>query len=303
MLDKTVPFGFVLLWSSSFIAARVGLRHLSPLLFVAIRMAACSVVLVLLMLALRRSWRPLRGVWLHLAFAGVLLNGVLLMTAHVAMVRIGAAPIALVQTLNPLLTALLAWPVLGERLRAQQWLGLALGAFGVVLVVGLAAARSHAELNGLLLAAAGVVGLCGGTLYYRRFCLTAPMLEGTTVQFVACTVVCGLSTWLFETPHADWTPGAVTAVAWNAGGVSLGGMVLYFVMLKRGSAARATANFYLVPGTAGLLAWVLLGETLSQLAVLGLVVSSIGCWLVNWRPAPALRSSSATTSPSSSSPR
>jgi drug/metabolite transporter (DMT)-like permease len=290
MLDQVAPFGFVLLWSSSFIAARVGLRHLSPLLFVAMRMALCAMVLVLLMLGLRRSWRVLRGVWLHCAVAGVLLNGVLLMTAHVALVRVGAAPIALVQTLNPLLTAVLAWPLLGERLRPQQWLGLALGASGVVLGVGLAAARSPAALNGLLLTVAGVIGLCAGTLYYGRFCRSVPMLEGTTVQFLSCTVVCGLCTWLFETPHVDWSLPALVSIGWNAVGVSLGGMVLYFVMLTRGSAARAAANFYLVPGTAALLAWVLLGESLSALAILGLVVSSVGCWLVNRRPDLAQRS-------------
>jgi drug/metabolite transporter (DMT)-like permease len=58
-------------------------------------------------------------------------------------------------------------------------------------------------------------------------------------------------------------------------------MALYFVMLVRGSAARATANFYLVPGTAALMAWALLGERLAVLTVVGLVVSSIGCWLVS----------------------
>jgi drug/metabolite transporter (DMT)-like permease len=284
MLDRLAPFGFVLLWSSSFIAARVGLRHLTPLLFVAVRMWICAAVLVALMLLRRRSWSALRGVWLHCAVAGVLLNGVLLMTAHVAMVHAGAAPIALIQTLNPLLTALLAWPLLGEPLRIQQWVGLALGASGVVLVVGLAAAHSPAELNGMLLTVVGVVGLSGGTLYYGRFCRGVPMLEGTTVQFLACAVVCGLCAMLFEVPHADWTPAAMAAVAWNAVGVSLGGMVLYFVMLTRGSAARASANFYLVPGIAALMAWLLLGEALSPLAVLGLIVSSIGCWLVNWRP-------------------
>jgi len=90
--------------------------------------------------------------------AGVLTNSVLLLTAHYAMVHTGAAQIALVQTLNPLLTALFAWPLLGERLQPLQWLGLCLGAAGVVLVVGLAAMRSPVELNGLLLTAGGVVG-------------------------------------------------------------------------------------------------------------------------------------------------
>jgi drug/metabolite transporter (DMT)-like permease len=73
------------------------------------------------------------------------------------------------------------------------------------------------------------------------------------------------------------------ATLWNAVGVSLGSMVLYLLMLTRGTAARATANFYLVPGTAAMLAWLLLGETLTALTVLGLAVSSVGCWLVGRR--------------------
>jgi drug/metabolite transporter (DMT)-like permease len=283
MLLRVAPFVFVLLWSSSFIAARVGLRHLTPLLFVAIRMVFAAAVLVAVMTALRRPWRALAGTWAHCAVAGVLTNSVLLMTAHVAMVHVDAAPIALIQTLNPLLTALLAWPLLGERLTPSQWLGLVLGAAGVMLIVGLAAVRSPLELNGLLLTAAGVVGLCSGTLYFGRFCRGVPILEGTTVQLLAAAVACVGATVLFETPRADWTEGAIAAVLWNAAAVSLGGMALYYLMLAHGTAARATANFYLVPGTAALMAWALLDERLSSLTVVGLVVSSVGCWMVSGR--------------------
>jgi drug/metabolite transporter (DMT)-like permease len=253
------------------------------MLFVTVRLALAATVLVAVMAALRRPWRRLAGRSGHLAVAGVLTNGVLLLTAHYAMVHVGAAQIALVQTLNPLLTALLAWPLLGERLRSLQWLGLFLGAAGVVLVVGLAAMRSPVEVNGLLLTAGGVVGLCAGTLYFGRFCRGVPILEGTTVQLLAAAAACSVATAVLETPHAEWTWPAFAAVAWNAGAVSLGGMALYYLMLARGSAARATANFYLVPGTAALLAWALLGEGLSALTVTGLVVSSVGCWLVRRR--------------------
>jgi drug/metabolite transporter (DMT)-like permease len=283
MLLRVVPFTFVLLWSSSFIAARVGLRNVTPLLFVAVRMVFAAAVLLGVMLVLRRSWRPLAGRWMHCAVAGVLTNSVLLMTAHYAMVHVGAAQIALVQTLNPLLTALLAWPLLGERLRPLQWLGLLLGAAGVVLIVGLAATHSPLELNGLLLTAAGVVGLCSGTLYFGKFCRGVPILEGTTVQLLAAAAACVAATAAFETPHADWTESVIAAVLWNAAAVSLGGMALYYLMLVRGTAARATANFYLVPGTAALLAWTLLDERLSVLTVVGLAVSSVGCWMVSRR--------------------
>ena len=87
MLDRLAPFGFVLLWSSSFIAARVGLRHLTPLLFVTVRMWVCAAVLVAAMLVLRRPWGVLRNVWLHCAVAGVLMNAVLLLVAAVFFVK------------------------------------------------------------------------------------------------------------------------------------------------------------------------------------------------------------------------
>ena len=283
LLLRLAPFGFMLLWSSSFIGARVGLRHVTPLLFVEVRLCLSAALLVLAMLLLRRPWTALRGKWLHCAVAGVLVNTVLLDPAHVAMTRMNAAPIALIQTLNPLLTAVLAWPLLGERLRPRQVLGLVLGTAGVVLIVGLAAAQSAVQLDLLLLSGMGVVGLVGGTLYFARFCRGVPMLEGAMVQFLAAAVAGLLAMLLFETPHGDWAAPAIAAMAWNAIGVSLGSMVLYLLMLARGSAARATATFYLVPGTAALLAWALLGETLSPLTVLGLVVSSVGCWLVRRR--------------------
>jgi drug/metabolite transporter (DMT)-like permease len=279
------PFLFVLLWSSSFITAKAGLRYLSPLLFVAIRLVACAVVLTVLMLLLRQSWRPLAA-WkrLHCAISGALLNAIGLMAPHVGLMTTPAAQIALVQSLTPLLTAILGMMLLRERLRMGQWLGLALGVAGVALVVGEAALESPARFQGLLLAFVGVLGLVAGTLYFGRFCRGVPLLPGATAQFLSAATVASLGAWLLETPHADWTQTAVAAVAWNTVMVSLGGMGLYSAMLVRGTVARASANFYLVPGTAALLAWLLLGERLSALALFGLITASVGCWLVNARP-------------------
>ncbi len=279
------PFLFVLLWSSSFIAAKAGLRHLSPLLFVAIRLMACAFVLTVLMLLLRQSWRPLAGwKWLHCAIAGALLNAIGLMAPHVGLLTAPAAQIALVQSLTPLLTALLGMMLLHEHLRLGQWLGLAFGMAGVALVVGEAALESTARFQGLVLAFVGVLGFVAGTLYFGRFCRGVPLLPGATAQFLSAAAVASLGAWLLETPRADWTGGAIAAVAWNTIMVSLGGMWLYYLMLVRGTVARVTANFYLVPGTAAVLAWLLLGERLSYLAIIGLITASVGCWLVSARP-------------------
>jgi drug/metabolite transporter (DMT)-like permease len=288
VLVRFAPLLFVLLWSSSFITAKTGLRHLSPLLFVAIRLAGCAVVLLAAMLLLRRSWKPLAG-WklLHCAIAGALLNAVGLMAPHVGLLTAPAAQIAVVQSLTPLLTATFGFVLLRERLRKTQWLGLALGLVGVGLVVGQAALESTGRFEGLVLAFVGVLGLVAGTLYFGRFCRGMPLLPGATAQFLSAAFVASLGAWLLETPYADWTATTVAAVAWNTVMVSLGGMGLYSAMLVRGTVARTSANFYLVPGTVAVLAWVLLGERPSPLAIIGLIVAFLGCWLVNAGPIPA----------------
>jgi drug/metabolite transporter (DMT)-like permease len=288
-LNNAAPLLFVLLWSSSFLGTRVGLRHMSPLWFVALRMILAASILSATMAVLRRPWNLSRAGWVHCAVAGVSTQAILLMTAHVAMTHIEAAPIALIQTLNPLLCALLAWPLLGERLRPVQMLGLLLGFAGVLLILGLAALNSRAELPGLLWAVAGVCSLSGGTLYYRRFCREVPALSGATAQFLASAMACTLSALLLETFWTDWNPGAFAGIAWNTIAVSMGGMALYFLMLTYGTAARATVNFYLVPGVSSILTWAVLGERLTPIMVLGLVISSIGCWLVGRRTQPARR--------------
>ncbi len=265
MFIRLAPLLFVLLWSSSFIGAKIGLRHVTPLLFVAVRLVGCAIVLLAAMAVLRRSWRPLAGwKWLHCAVA---------------------AQIALVQSLTPLLASVFGVAILHERLRSKQWSGLALGFAGVGLVVGQAALESATRFEGLALAFVGVIGLVSGTLYFGRFCRGVPLLPGATAQFVSAAIVSATGAWLLETPHADWTGPTIMSTAWNTIMVSLGGMGLYFVMLTRGSAARTTSNFYLVPGTAAVLAWVTIGERLSPLAIAGLVVASAGCWLVNAAPA------------------
>jgi drug/metabolite transporter (DMT)-like permease len=285
MLVRYAPFLFVLLWSSSFIAAKAGLQHFSPLLFVAIRLAGCAIVLVTAMVVLRRSWRPLSGWrWLHCAIAGALLNAAGLMAPHVGLLLAPAAQIALVQSLTPLLTAVLGVALLHESLRARQWYGLALGVAGVGLVVGQAALENAARFEGLVLAFVGVIGLVSGTLYFGRFCRGVPLLPSATMQFVSAAVVSALGAWWLETPRAEWVYAGIAAIAWNTIMVSLGGMGLYFAMLAKGTAARTTSNFYLVPGTAAVLAWVILGERLSPFAIMGLIVASAGCWLVNAAP-------------------
>lgn len=271
---------FILLWSSSFVTARVGLRLVSPLLFVGVRLVAAAALLALAAVVGRHSWQTLRGRWHHLAVAGALVNGLTLSAFHVGMVTENVAVMALVQSLSPMLIAVSAVPLLGERLRPWQWIGLILGTVGVAMVVAPRALESEAGWRAIALGLLGVCGLAGGTIYFRRFCQDVPLLIATTVQVAAGAVLtCGLAV-AFERMHAVWTFPAVTSVVWNVLVVSIGAMALYYYMLTHGTAGRVAANFYLVPGTVALLAWLLLGERLTPSAVLGFAIASAGVFLV-----------------------
>src|SRR3546814_320160 len=186
-------------------------------------MASCAVVLLALMLALRRSWRPLGGWrWLHCGIAGALVNGLGLMAPHVGLQYAPTAQIALVQSLTPLLTAALGVVLLHEHLRPWQWAGLVLGVIGVGLVVGQAAVQSPIRFEGLAIAFLGVVGLVSGTLYFGRFCRGVELLPGALAQFTAAAVVTGIAACVLEAPRAEWVPVAFAALAWNTLATSLG---------------------------------------------------------------------------------
>jgi drug/metabolite transporter (DMT)-like permease len=90
----------VLLWSSSFVSTRAALNYASPLTFITLRLTLCAVVLIAIMAVTRQRLAPLSGKWQHCAVAGALINGIMLASSHWGIVRTGAAPLALVQTLN-----------------------------------------------------------------------------------------------------------------------------------------------------------------------------------------------------------
>jgi drug/metabolite transporter (DMT)-like permease len=279
-VSAIAPYLFILLWSSSFVTARVGLRFVSPLLFVGVRLVAAGALLGVAVALSRRARESLRGRWAHLAVAGALVNGVTLSAFHVGMVTENIAVMALIQSLSPMLIALSAVPLLGERLRSGQWLGLVLGTIGVAMVVAPHAVGDPAGWRAILLGFLGVAGLAGGTVYFRRFCADVPLLPATAVQVAAGALLTLAAMAAFERPHAVWTAAAVTTVLWNVAAVSIGAMALYYYLLTHGTAGRVAANFYLVPVTVAIVGWAFLDEPLTRLAVLGFVIASSGVFLV-----------------------
>ena len=283
-LSLALPVAFALLWASSYVTSRIGLEDISPLLFVAIRLVIAAPVMFLLCETILREKVPAITQWTHLLVGGALVHGVTLCAAHVALQTLNAAPLALVHAFHPVLTAAIAVPLLKEQFSAWQWLGMGIGLGGVAIAFPL----STTEGNVVGLVLLSLLGLTGGTLYLKRFAPQVAPFPSTAVQFVGGAVLSALAVVLFEQPSANWTPSLVAMMSWNTVLVSIVGMTIYGLMLMRGEAGRAASAFFIVPGTAALLGWVFLNQTLSPVGLAGLALATFGVWLV-WRRPPEAR--------------
>ncbi len=269
---------FVLLWSTGFVGAKYGLPYAEPFTFLALRLAIAAVLLALAAVAMRT--RITRDQATRAAVSGLLLHGAYLGGVFWAISRgIPAGVSSVVVSLQPVLVASLALPLLGERLRRPQWLGLVLGVTGVALVV---APRLGGELTtaGIVACLIALVGGTGGTLWQKRHGDGIPLLWGTAVQYATATVVLGALSLATEHQRIQWTGEFVGALVWLVLGLSLGAVLLLLWLLRRGSASSVSSLLYLVPPATAVEAYLLFDERLSALSLVGVAVTVVGVALV-----------------------
>ena len=277
-----VPLLFVVLWSTGFIGAKLGLPDCEPLTLLSLRYGAVLVLMGAIAFATRAPWPATPAQWLHIGVSGLLIHGVYLGGVFSA-IRLGlpAGVTALVVGLQPVLTALGAGLFLRERVRMTQWAGLVLGLAGVVLVVAHKVAGSGGPAAAALLvpAVTALVGITAGTLYQKRFCPSFDLRTGSVVQFLPSLVATALVAWRSETMVVHWTPAFIFALGWLVLVLSLGAVSLLNVLNRSGSAVNVASLFYLTPPVTALIAWAMFGETLTGLALAGMAVTVFGVWL------------------------
>ncbi len=276
---RFVPLLFVVLWSTGFIGAKLGLPDAEPLTLLSLRYAAVLLLMGAVVVLTRAPWPRTKRECMHIAVSGLLVHAVYLGGVFTA-IRLGlpAGVTALVVGLQPVLTALGAGLFLHERVRPTQWAGLALGLAGVVLVV------AHKVGGGAVVAllapaVLALVGITAGTLYQKRFCPSFDLRTGSLIQFLPCLLVTAFVAWRSETMVVHWTPAFLFALGWLVLVLSLGAVSLLNVLIRSGSAVNVASLFYLTPPTTALIAWAMFGETLTGLALAGMGLTVFGVWL------------------------
>lgn len=277
-----MPGLFVLLWSTGFIGAKLGLPYAEPFTFLALRFASAAALLLLLTLIARAPWPKSWTEAAHIAVAGLLLHAVYLGGVYAAIYYgVEAGVSALIVSIQPLLVAAAAGPLLAERVSRLQWLGLALGVAGVALVVWRKLELGLGTPFGVTLALVGLLGITAGTLYQKRFCSSMPLRGGTAIQLGAAAAATGLAALLLESRTVDWTGEFVFAFAWLVIVLSLGAFVLLYVLIRQGAAARVSSLFFLVPPCTAVIAYFLFDERFGPVALAGMALATLGVALVN----------------------
>jgi drug/metabolite transporter (DMT)-like permease len=275
-----IPIFFVLLWSTGFIVAKFGLPYAPPLTFLMIRCALAVCVLVPMVLIWKAQWPRGMAVF-HIAAAGLLLQAGYLSGVWCA-IKLGmpAGLSALIVGMQPILTAAAA-PLIGEKVRPRQWLGLLCGLTGVALVVVAKIKLVGLSPWAIAFSLFALFSITIGTMYQKRFCPRFDLRSGTVIQFSATVLALLPLAIIFEhfsipMTTVDWTPRFVGALLWSVLALSIGAIFLLFELLRRSDATQVTSLLYLTPPTTAIMAWLAFGEIFNVLGIAGMALAVLG---------------------------
>ena len=273
---------FVLIWSTGFIVARGTVPYGAPELILSVRMTLTA--LLLGFVAWRAGQRLPRGkrLMLHLA-AGAMLHGVYLTVSWWAVYNgMPAGIMSLLGALQPLMVAVAGAFLLGDRLLARGWAGLAIAIAGVVCVLLPTIEKSGAGAVPILPAIAGllaVIAMAAGTLVQRGsmagdgiWISGAVQNAGGAIVPIAAALIMGEARW-------DGAPLLWLGLAWSVLGLSAGGLSLLVWLVRTQGPTRMSMLLLLVPPLAAVEAWLLFGEKLVPVQLAGFALALTGVLL------------------------
>lgn len=271
---------FVLLWASAFISAKYGMIGAGPFSFLFTRFIIVTGLFALIALVLRSAWLKREEI-LPAVTGGVLMHGVYLGGVFYAIFQGTPAGIAsLIVSIQPIITAFLAFFVLGEMIRRIQWLGVTLGMIGVVMVISPRLGGAVPTI-GLISCIIGVTSMSIGTIIQKKFLGKMDLVSGNAIQALAAAVFYGLLLLTVEPYQLEWTTEVTLAMIWIVLTVSLGAVTILMLLIRSGQMAATSSLFFMVPPVSAIMGYFAFGERLGWLGIIGFIIASIGVWLVN----------------------
>jgi len=284
-LERYAPALFVFLWSTGFIGAKYIVPYAEPFTFLTIRYVLAAAILFAIAYAFKQPLKLNReqfkasfavGMLLHVIYIGGVFYAVSL--------GVSAGISAVIVSIQPVLVSLLAVPLLGERLRWVQVVGLFLGVAGIALLllpkVFQGDYTASTSLVGIFICVIALLGTSGGYLVQKKMGSDIPFLSGTGAQYAVSAIAFAVLSFATEEQIIEWVPAFLFGLAWIVLMLSIASIVLLYGMLRTGSASKVSSLYYLVPPAAAIQAHFLFGEVIGFVGIIGMALAAIGVVLV-----------------------
>jgi drug/metabolite transporter (DMT)-like permease len=212
-------------------------------------------------------------------FSGVLFHGLYLGGVFYSIsIGMPTGIAALIVTLQPVLTNALSGPILGERVTVKQWIGVLLGFLGAALVLGLDVG-SDIPLLGLVATIVALIAITSSTIWQKKLSNNLPLSVSNFYQAVGGCLFHIILILFFTKPYIDFSKTFIIAMSHQIFLVSFGAFTILMYLIKNNSASKTVSIFFLIPATSAFMAWLFLNEDLTNLDLLGFLITTIGVYI------------------------
>jgi len=276
---RIFPIIFILLWSSAFITTKPIIDYSDPFSALAFRFFFVAIGFYLFSLYLKQSIIINKKNLIESLFSGILFHGFYLGGVFYSIsIGMPTGIAALIVTLQPILTNILSGPMLGERITIKQWVGVLLGFIGAALVLGFDIG-SNIPTFGLIATIVALISITASTIWQKKLSNNLPLSVSNFYQAVGGCLFHVLIIILFTKPYINFTKTFIVAMSHQIFLVSFGAFTILMFLIKKNSASKTVSIFFLIPATSAMMAWIFLNESLTNLDLIGFLITSIGVYI------------------------
>jgi len=276
---KLFPIIFILLWSSAFITTKPIIDYSDPFAALAFRFFIVFLGFLIFSLLAKNTLKSSNKNIIQSIFSGVLFHGFYLGGVFYSIsIGMPTGVTALIVTLQPVLTNILAGPLLNEKILKTQWIGMILGFIGACLVLGFDIGDTL-PVNGVIAAIISLLSITFSTLWQKKLSNNLPLSSSNTYQALGGCLFHLLIIIFFTSPEIIFSTTFIFAMSHQIILVSFGAFTILMYLIKNNSASKTVSVFFLIPPTSAIIAWIFLSEKLSTLDVVGFLVASIGVYV------------------------
>ena len=276
---RIYPLLFVLLWSSAFITTKPIVDNSDPFSPLAFRFFFVAIGFYLFSLYLKQSIIINKKNLIESLFSGILFHGFYLGGVFYSIsIGMPTGIAALIVTLQPILTNTLSGPILGEKVTIKQWIGVLLGFVGAALVLGFDIGSNIPSL-GLIATIVALISITASTIWQKKLSNNLPLSVSNFYQAVGGCLFHIIIIILFTKPYINFTKTFIVAMSHQIFLVSFGAFTILMFLIKKNSASKTVSIFFLIPATSAMMAWIFLNESLTNLDLIGFLITSIGVYI------------------------